>query len=114
MPREEGRNAAFWPSCLVYHHNRIAPPGERTIRPRLKELVTEMLERGITLGEAVDAVERQCIACAIEMSNGCKKDAAEILGLHRNTLAAKMKKNGSATIARRRKKRVGQSRSGRR
>jgi len=73
-----------------------------------------MLERGITMGEAVDALEKQCIACAIEMSNGCKKDAAELLGLHRNTLAAKMKKNGSVTRARGRKKRSGRPRSGRR
>ena len=39
--------------------------------------------------EAVDVFEKQLIAEALERSGGSRKEAARILGIHRNTLQKK-------------------------
>jgi DNA-binding NtrC family response regulator len=46
----------------------------------------------MTLKEAVDAFEKQCIAEMLELVNGNKTMAAKKLGVHRNTLLAKTNK----------------------
>jgi len=46
----------------------------------------------MTLKEAVDAFEKQCIAEVLELVNGNKTMAAKKLGVHRNTLLAKTNK----------------------
>ena len=49
---------------------------------------------GMTLREAVNAFERQYISEILELVDGNRKGAAEALGIHRNTLLAKMNELG--------------------
>ena len=60
------------------------------MREQLETLVQEMLDRGILYDEARKEFEKMFIARALQRSNGSVGDAAELLGLHRNTVARKM------------------------
>jgi DNA-binding NtrC family response regulator len=60
------------------------------VRDRLEQLVDEMLQKGIRLDEAREALERRFITRALAQSNGSLGRTAERIGLHRNTLARKM------------------------
>jgi DNA-binding NtrC family response regulator len=60
------------------------------VREQLETLVQEMLDRGILYDEARKEFEKMFIARALQRSNGSVGDAAELLGLHRNTVARKM------------------------
>ena len=57
---------------------------------RLKRLVEEMLENGIDYDDAREALERQFITSALRRSNGSRGRAANLLGMHRNTLSRKV------------------------
>ena len=57
---------------------------------RLKRLVEEMLEKGIDYDDAREALERQFIPSALRRSNGSRGRAANLLGMHRNTLSRKV------------------------
>ncbi len=60
------------------------------MRDRLQKLVDEMVERGILLGDALQAFERAFIAKVLERNGGSISDAARELRIHRNTLSRKM------------------------
>lgn len=60
------------------------------LRSRLQRLVTDLLESGIRLEQAVREFERQFILAALEKSGGNRSRAARSLGLHRNTLRHKI------------------------
>ena len=60
------------------------------MRDQLEKLVHEMLDKGIRYDEARREFEKMFIARALQRSNGNMGDAAEMLGLHRNTVARKM------------------------
>ena len=49
-----------------------------------------MLDKGILYDEARREFEKMFIARALQRSKGNVGDAAEMLGLHRNTIARKM------------------------
>ena len=49
-----------------------------------------MLDKGILYDEARREFEKMFIARALQRSKGNMGDAAEMLGLHRNTVARKM------------------------
>ena len=49
-----------------------------------------MVERGILFDEAVNEFEKKFIKRVLERSNGNQSRAAELLGIHRNTLSRKM------------------------
>ncbi|MEE3104497.1 MAG: helix-turn-helix domain-containing protein [Acidobacteriota bacterium] len=57
---------------------------------RLKHLVEEMLEKGLDYDDARQALERQFITSALNRSNGSRGRAANLLGMHRNTLSRKV------------------------
>ncbi len=57
---------------------------------RLKRLVEEMLEKGLDYDDARQALERQFITSALSRSNGSRGRAANLLGMHRNTLSRKV------------------------
>ena len=60
------------------------------MRDQLDKLVQEMLDKGILYDEARREFEKMFIARALQRSKGSVGDAAELLGLHRNTVARKM------------------------
>ena len=60
------------------------------MRDQLEKLVHEMLEKGILYDEARREFEKMFIARALQRSKGNMGDAADLLGLHRNTIARKM------------------------
>ena len=60
------------------------------MKEKLESLVAEMIERHIYLDEAVDEFERRFIQTALTQTRGNQTKAAEVLGVHRNTLNRKI------------------------
>ena len=60
------------------------------MRELLEKLIEEMVDKGILYDEAQREFERRFIARALLRSNGNLSRAAEILGIHRNTLSRKV------------------------
>ena len=60
------------------------------MRDQLDRLVQEMLTRGILYDDARREFEKMFISRALQRSKGNVCDAAELLGMHRNTVARKM------------------------
>ena len=60
------------------------------MRDQLDRLVQEMLDKGILYEDARREFEKMFIARALQRSKGSVGNAAEMLGLHRNTVARKM------------------------
>ena len=60
------------------------------MRDQLDRLVDEMLRRGILYDDARQAIERRFISRALTRSKGNLGRAADLLGIHRNTLSRKM------------------------
>jgi two-component system response regulator AauR len=69
---------------------------------RLGDTVTSvadaLLDRGLDLAAAVAAFETRYVRAAIERHDGNLSQAAQALGIHRNTLRAKLKRNGKAAL----------------
>lgn len=57
----------------------------------LDELVTRMVEKGIHYEDALREFDRRFIVEVVDKSDGNLCKAADTLGVHRNTLARKMK-----------------------
>ena len=57
----------------------------------LDELVTRMVEKGIHYEDALREFDRRFIVEVVDKSNGNRCNAADTLGVHRNTLARKIK-----------------------
>jgi DNA-binding NtrC family response regulator len=60
------------------------------VRDQLERLVQEMLDKGIRYDDARREFEKMFIARALQRSKGNLGDAADLLGLHRNTIARKI------------------------
>ena len=60
------------------------------MRDQLDKLVQELLEKGVRYDEARREFEKMFISGALQRSKGNVGDAAELLGLHRNTIARKI------------------------
>lgn len=60
------------------------------MRDQLEGLVTQMVERGILFDEAVSEFEKRFIKRVLDRANGNQSRAAEVLGIHRNTLSRKV------------------------
>ena len=60
------------------------------MRDQLEKLVEEMLEKGVLYDDARRELEKVFIVRALQRTKGSVGDAAELLGLHRNTVARKM------------------------
>lgn len=60
------------------------------MKDQLEGLVTQMVDRGILFDEAVEEFEKRFIKRVLDRSNGNQSRAAEILGIHRNTLSRKI------------------------
>jgi DNA-binding protein Fis len=57
----------------------------------LEQLVSEMVEKGIHYDDALREFERRFIAKVMNKTDGNLSKAAGTLGVHRNTLARKLK-----------------------
>ena len=60
------------------------------MREKLESLVQEMLDRGVRYDDARQEFEKVFIARALQRSKGSVEEAADLLGIHRNTVARKM------------------------
>ena len=60
------------------------------MRDKLETLVPEMLDKGVIYEDARQEFEKVFITRALQRSKGNVGGAAELLGLHRNTVARKM------------------------
>ena len=60
------------------------------MRDKLDALVQQMIDGGVTYDDARREFEKVFITRALQRSDGCVGDAAELLGIHRNTVARKM------------------------
>jgi DNA-binding NtrC family response regulator len=60
------------------------------VRDKLESLIQEMLDRGVVYEDARTEFEKLFITRALQRSKGSVGEAAELLGLHRNTVARKM------------------------
>jgi DNA-binding NtrC family response regulator len=60
------------------------------MREQLEQLVHEMVTRGIRYDEAQREFEKKFIIQVLLKANGNLGKAADLLGIHRNTLSRKM------------------------
>lgn len=61
------------------------------MRDLLEQLVGEMVDKGIRYQDAQREFEKRFITKVVQASAGNLCRAADVLGVHRNTLARKMK-----------------------
>jgi Fis family transcriptional regulator len=60
------------------------------VRDQLEKLVSELLDKGVLYEDARREFEKMFIARALQRTRGNLGDAADLLGLHRNTISRKM------------------------
>jgi len=60
------------------------------VKETLEALVAEMVEKGILFDEARAEFERRFIQRVLDLAHGNRSNAAQTLGMHRNTLSRKM------------------------
>jgi Fis family transcriptional regulator, factor for inversion stimulation protein len=60
------------------------------VKDQLEGLVSQMVERGILFDEAVGEFEKRFIKRVLDGADGNQSRAAQILGIHRNTLSRKI------------------------
>jgi DNA-binding NtrC family response regulator len=60
------------------------------VNERLERLIEEMVSRGIRFDDASREFERRFISRVLANSDGNLSKAADVLGMHRNTLSRKM------------------------
>jgi DNA-binding protein Fis len=60
------------------------------VKDQLEGLVSQMVERGILFDEAVEEFEKRFIKRVLDRTNGNQSRAAQVLGIHRNTLSRKI------------------------
>ena len=60
------------------------------MKNQLEALVTQMIDKGLYLEEAICEMERRFILTVLERNNGNQTKAAQAMGIHRNTLTKKL------------------------
>ena len=60
------------------------------MKDQLEGLVSQMVERGILFDEAIGEFEKRFIKGVLDRVEGNQSRAAEMLGIHRNTLSRKI------------------------
>lgn len=61
-----------------------------SVREQLEGLVSQLVDRGILFDEAVGEFEKRFIKRVLDRAKGNQSRAAEVLGMHRNTLSRKI------------------------
>jgi len=67
----------------------------RRLGDTVASVADALLDRGLDLDEALAAFEARYVRAAIERHGGNLSQAAQTLGIHRNTLRSKLKRNGA-------------------
>jgi transcriptional regulator of acetoin/glycerol metabolism len=70
---------------------RSRGPREPTIRDRLEQVVDRVVGKGLYWAEVSAEFEKLFILRALKLSNGNIMKAAELMGVHRNTLSKKIR-----------------------
>jgi transcriptional regulator with PAS, ATPase and Fis domain len=60
------------------------------MKEQLDSLINQMVDHGITFGDAMSEFEKRFIRKVLEKNNGNQSKAAQLLGIHRNTLSRKI------------------------
>ncbi len=60
------------------------------MKDQLEALVTQMIDKGLYLEEALCEMERRFILTVLEKHKGNQTKAARVMGIHRNTLNKKL------------------------
>jgi DNA-binding NtrC family response regulator len=60
------------------------------VNEKLERLIEEMVAKGIRFDDASREFERRFISQVLAQSDGNLSKAADVLGIHRNTLSRKM------------------------
>jgi len=60
------------------------------VKEKLESLVAELIEKRIYLEEALCEFEKRYIQTALHKTGGNQTKAADVLGVHRNTLSRKI------------------------
>ena len=61
------------------------------ISDKLQRLIEEMVDKGVRFDDAVREFEKRFIALVLGNCDGSVTKAADTLGMHRNTLARKLR-----------------------
>ena len=64
---------------------------QKKIKDKLEEIIGEIVSKGIYWSEATSQFEKLSIIRALQNSDGNLGRAAEIMGIHRNTIAKKVR-----------------------
>jgi len=75
------------------------------VKDQLERLVNQMVERGIYFDEAIEEFEKRFIKRVLDRANGNQSRAAQLLGIHRNTLSRKIEEYKLDTNGHRRRPR---------
>jgi DNA-binding NtrC family response regulator len=67
------------------------------LEERVAELTALLLDRGVGLEELLHALATRYAHAAMTRHGGSVSQAAAALGIHRNTLRAKLQRNGGST-----------------
>jgi DNA-binding NtrC family response regulator len=60
------------------------------VRDHLEKLVTDMLDKGVHYEDVRRELEKLSITRALQRTRGSLGEAADLLGVHRNTIARKI------------------------
>lgn len=60
------------------------------MKEQLESLINQMVDRGISFEDALGEFEKKFIKKVLEKSSGNQSKAAQLLGIHRNTLSRKI------------------------
>ena len=60
------------------------------MKDQLEGLVNQMVERGIYFEDAIEEFEKRFIKRVLDRAEGNQSKAAQLLGIHRNTLSRKI------------------------
>ncbi len=71
------------------------------LKDRLESICLEMIDKGILFSEAVEQFENCFIAEIVRRNDGHLMNAADVLGIHRNTLAKRLTRYKAKNVRRR-------------
>lgn len=72
----------------------MAGGDQKTIKDRLEAIADELVAKGILWREAAQQFEKLFIQRSLDQTGGKIGSAARLMGMHRNTLAAKIRQYG--------------------